>query len=752
VTMLVAPLYARHKGQPRNEVEEEWSIPWILRFCYLIRALKYIFPICLAVIGFIDFFVTWKYCAVFPIFSTSVFETELSGCFLVFAVYGVLYLILLAFDVSPVLFSGTPTVKCMLFLVTCSLTFCVSPFMLYAIFAAIFSFQSWTIESSEYHRIKWIFLNIVQYLQNDINLISLKYFRIARDRPLRIYIIMFRAIVQWLNIQLFQFLITDYPRYSSEWRAIRSKMELEEHRRGERRRYVLRPNTLQRYHLRPPSSPCSAGIGCLRSLDDTEEYDDPSLSSGCCSADIGNASSSGPGSSSESQSESSTDGGSGVCCDFNFKANDVQYDSRRSDRYNSWCNERYFKSLRPPLAILHEVVASYPQSNIDHINVYNLSQRHLYRYSNETFQAAAEIKNPVYAFSAIALYGWTIGHSALFWVCYHFGFKNESHPLLSFVYLAEYIALYTIYGLIIFNVLHCDRLLTVIQNTSWFDGRLSDIIKSSLLDDLRNDDDGDDDNKMDGVDTNAVMMERLRVFHVHHRRMVQITVQHYMMLHILNVVLERQWLSELVIDYLFGFHAFCDGDGNINGLIKNIIHGQESQHRAYHREWSPSESRSISKEVPPPQSNMDDVPIPTDSDLLGISQRIISTPNIERSSHLDDDRAAYCGRYGGGNLLNDFMEEKYVADRRTSADGMCLCHEDDRGFIRMWDELNLDAIRLQYDAFAKGKEAGNGADGMRSEHDAIQHLHQKTTKSMEFYFDFLRSLLYDRSERQATGD
>ena len=347
----------------------------------------------------------------------------------------------------------------------------------------------------------------------------------------------------------------------------------------------------------------------------------------------------------------------------------------------------------------------------DYCNVYNLSQRHLYRYSNETYQKAMSNKNPVYAFSAIALYGWTIMHSVLFWVCYHWGFKQESNPVLSWVYLAEYTLLYCIYGMIIFNVLHCDRILDIIQNTSWFDGRLGDIIKSSLLGDQWKSEWGDvGDERM-----NKAVMTRLNAFYVHHQRMVQITVQHYMMLHILNLVLKRPWLSELIIEYLFGFHAFCDGDGNINALIKNIIHGRDPEmERPRHREWSPSESRSRSHVIQEP--NLDDVPIPTDSNLMGISQRIINTPNIEQENGATS--------YDGGNLLNDFMEEKYVENRRTSADGMCLCHEDDRGFIGMWDALNLDAIRMQYDALKceRGRQS------------AIQHQHAKTIRSLQFYF------------------
>lgn len=185
----------------------------------------------------------------------------------------------------------------------------------------------------------------------------------------------------------------------------------------------------------------------------------------------------------------------------------------------------------------------------DYCNVYNLSQRHLYRYSNETFQKAVADKNPVYAFSAIALYGWTIMHSALFWVCYHWGFKLQSQPVLSWVYLAEYVTLFCIYGMLIFNVLHCDRILEQIVNTSWFDDRLRDIIKSSLLGEQWKDEWA---GRGDGDAMNHAVMARLQGFQLHFSRMVQITVQHYMMLHILNLVLKRPWLSELIIEYLYG--------------------------------------------------------------------------------------------------------------------------------------------------------------------------------------------------------
>lgn len=191
----------------------------------------------------------------------------------------------------------------------------------------------------------------------------------------------------------------------------------------------------------------------------------------------------------------------------------------------------------------------------------------------------------------------------------------------------------------------------------------------------------------------------------------------------MNYICERT--VDVVIQFSLwtfaGFHAFCDGNGNINALIKNIIHGRTAEMESTrHREWSPSESLSRSRVIE------DDAPIPTDSNLMGISQRIINTPNIEHENPTS---------YDGGNLLNDFMEEKYVENRRTSADGMCLCHEDDPGgFTGMWDALNLDAIRMQYDAL-------KSADGRQR---AIRHQHEKTIRSMEWYFDFIRSIHHQR--------
>jgi len=545
---------------------------------------------------------------------------------------------------------------------------------------------------------------------------------------LRIYIIMLKALIMWLNIQLFQFLITDYPRYNDEWQAIQSNMALEQHQRADRRRYA-RQRAIRRNvcadtacHL---TSVCNPSV---RGLDDTEDDEDPSLSS---MADHGLRS--GSSSSSSDSSESSSTAAVSGCCDFNLKGNAVEYESTRSERYNKWCNERYFKALRPPLAILHEIMVSYPRQSVDHCNVYNLSQRHLYRYSNETFQRAASDRNAVYAFSAIALYGWTVVHTVLFWVCYHWGFRQHAEAALSFVFVAEYVALYTIYGMIIFNVLHCDRLLDVIKNTSWFDDRLLAVIRSSLLGDRwRSQMGGDGASEV----MDAAVMARLKTFHVHHQRMVQITLQHYMMLHILNLILQRSWLCELIMEYLYGFHPFCDGDIRFEGLIKNIIRGGDhEQEPPGHREWSPSESQSNLEDLQ--RSNLDDEPIPTDSNLMGISQRIIERPNIERENAASP--------YDGGNLLNDFMEQKYVENRRTSADGMCVCHEEDRGFLAQWDEINLMCHRVQYDAFRKGRVSQDG------EQSAVEYQHQKICRSIQFYFDFIRTLHHQRMGVE-TGD
>eukprot|EP01083_Nonionella_stella_P163250 536620_1 len=657
--MLVAPLYARHKGASRQLDEDQWSIPWILRFCYLIRALKYIFPMSLAGIGVIDFFVTWKYCSLLPLFWSPLFNTELKACLVVFCSYIVVYLLIITLDIAPALItSKDPKMKCLLGLMMCSVLFCVSPFLLYAIFAFVFSFQTWNIESAEYKYIKWIHVHIVQYLQNDINAMSKKYFRIARDRPLRIYIIMFKALIMWLNIQLFQFLITDYARYNQEWQHMIHNME-----------------------------------------EDKENDDSCSASDECCSASM--PSNSG-------------------CCDFNFNKNgDVSYNSSRIDRYTKWCNERYFLHLRSPLAIMHEIVECYPATQIDYVNVYNLSQRHLYRYSNDIFSAALSAKHPMYAYAAIALYLWSTVHTALFWLCYHFGFKRHSDDILGYIYLIEYVALFSIYSMIIFNVLHCDRLLTIIQSTSWFDERLSCTIREALIGNPQHD---------VTLDDARLMMEQLSLFGVHHKRVMQITIQHYMMLHVLNLVLQNRWMSKLIIDYLYGFHAFNEGDDTLCELIKNIIHGSNRNEWMYQivmdkncsiNEWSSSRSEfeieSLNKNLD--ISNLDDLPMPTDSNLIGISRRITRTPNIDSE----------IGNICNNDLLNTFMEYR-------EGDGPqppCVCHEDDKGFVRMWDELNLDAIRLQYDAFKKAHDSEEG-----------QHQHNKTLKSLQFYFDFIRSMHY----------
>mmetsp|Transcript_193 Transcript_193/g.168 ORF Transcript_193/g.168 Transcript_193/m.168 type:complete len:218 (+) Transcript_193:2-655(+) len=210
------------------------------------------------------------------------------------------------------------------------------------------------------------------------------------------------------------------------------------------------------------------------------------------------------------------------------------------------------------------------------------------------------------------------------------------------------------------------------------------------------------------------------------------------MLHILNLVLQRSWMSEIVIEYLYGFHAFHD-DGNVSSLIKNIIHGtnfnesvwkcdieESSGHEV--NEWSSGDDdEEQEKNENLDINNLKDLEIPTDKGMMGISSKIVSTPDVAMEKR-------------GTDLLNDFMEEKYVDYRRTDNDGMCVCHEDDRGFIRMWDELNLDVVKLQYDAFKKGQQSQNLYK------EEIKHQHSKVTRSMEFYFDFIRSLHYDTKE------
>lgn len=155
---------------------------------------------------------------------------------------------------------------------------------------------------------------------------------------------------------------------------------MEEQRRAERRQCGLRrpvplqmasdtqiPISRPNMISVPSDSACCgrtvAGAHCQsdRGLESTEEDDDPSL---CSIAEDHNVVPGGNSSCSSSESTDSNTAVFGGCCDFNFKAHDVDYDSMRADRYNSWCNERYFKSLRPPLAILHEIVSSYPQRNI----------------------------------------------------------------------------------------------------------------------------------------------------------------------------------------------------------------------------------------------------------------------------------------------------------------------------------------------------------------------------------------------------
>merc|ERR1712152_124621 len=120
-----------------------------------------------------------------------------------------------------------------------------------------------------------------------------------------------------------------------------------------------------------------------------------------------------------------------------------------------------------------------------------------------------------------------------------------------------------------------------------------------------------------------------------------------------------------------GFHAFCDGDDNINGLIKNIIHGRNYNEWNRDRmneggivindidEWSLSKSQSETDEKIQNKNldinNLDNLAIPTDSNLMGISNRIINKPNIDNENVVNDE----------ADLLNDFMEEKYVGNRRT---------------------------------------------------------------------------------------
>lgn len=120
-----------------------------------------------------DFFVTWKYCGRFPLWSSPVFGSEIKASYVVFVVYGIVYFIIAVSDVAPILFTNEPRMKCFVLLAMCAVIFCISPFLLYSVFAAAFSFQSWTVESSDYSQIKWIYTNIIQYLQNDINQISL---------------------------------------------------------------------------------------------------------------------------------------------------------------------------------------------------------------------------------------------------------------------------------------------------------------------------------------------------------------------------------------------------------------------------------------------------------------------------------------------------------------------------------------------------------------------------------------------------
>ena len=57
---------------------------------------------------------------------------------------------------------------------------------------------------------------------------------------------------------------------------------------------------------------------------------------------------------------------------------------------------------------------------------------------------------------------------------------------------------------------------------------------------------------------------------------------------------------------------------------------------------------------------MKDLEIPTDKDMMGISPKIVSTPDVTIATGNESD------------LLNDFMEEKYIDYPRTDTDGMCV--------------------------------------------------------------------------------
>ena len=114
---------------------------------------------------------------------------------------------------------------------------------------------------------------------------------------------MFKSLIMWLNIQLFQFLITDYPRYKQEWSQIREKLEAED-----------------------------------------EEKQSVQTTSRVCKDEADDRNSSIPPSSG--------------WCDVNFnKDGHIDYDDIpiKLERYKKWCNDRYFRSLRSPLAIIHEM-------------------------------------------------------------------------------------------------------------------------------------------------------------------------------------------------------------------------------------------------------------------------------------------------------------------------------------------------------------------------------------------------------------
>ena len=115
---------------------------------------------------------------------------------------------------------------------------------------------------------------------------------------------MFKSLIMWLNIQLFQFLLIDYPRYMNEWQDIKNTMENEE---KQRKQLLSAPN-----------------IQSHDDIDhDPEDNEDTNL-----------VSSTPTSTSKSSKSVSKTLTVQSGCCDFNFKCsasnNDVdQYDGMR---------------------------------------------------------------------------------------------------------------------------------------------------------------------------------------------------------------------------------------------------------------------------------------------------------------------------------------------------------------------------------------------------------------------------------------